>query len=88
MRAFTLLLNLLTAGQLLAAEPRYGVAVVDAAALWSVTKRSGVKVGVIDTGIDFDHPALRAAYRGGYDFAHNDRRRKRTAHSWPGWSCR
>jgi serine protease len=72
MRVFTVLLSLLTAGQLLAAEPRYGVSVVDAAALWPVTKGSGVKVGIIDTGIDFDHPALRAAYRGGYDFVRND----------------
>ncbi|WP_377350252.1 S8 family serine peptidase [Pontibacillus salicampi] len=27
----------------------------------------GVKVGVIDTGIDYTHPDLKANYRGGYD---------------------
>ncbi len=27
----------------------------------------GVKVGVIDTGIDYDHPDLKGAYKGGYD---------------------
>ncbi|WP_036821308.1 S8 family serine peptidase [Pontibacillus yanchengensis] len=27
----------------------------------------GVKVGVIDTGIDYDHPDLKVNYRGGYD---------------------
>lgn len=32
----------------------------------------GVKVGVIDTGIDYDHPDLEAAYAGGYDFVDDD----------------
>jgi serine protease len=68
----SVVVSLLTVGQLFAAEPQYGVAVVRAASLWSVTKGSGVKVGIIDTGIDLNHPALQAAYRGGYDFVHND----------------
>jgi subtilisin family serine protease len=33
---------------------------------------AGVKVAVIDTGIDYRHPALSHAYRGGYDFVNND----------------
>ena len=32
----------------------------------------GVKVGVIDTGIDYTHPVLIDAYKGGYDFVDND----------------
>jgi serine protease len=68
----TAVLVLLNVGQLVAAEPQYGLSIVRAAALWPVTKGSGVKVGIIDTGIDVDHPALRGAYRGGYDFVHND----------------
>lgn len=32
----------------------------------------GVKVGVIDTGIDYNHPDLEVAFKGGYDFVDND----------------
>lgn len=33
----------------------------------------GMKVGVIDTGIDYLHPDLKDAFKGGYDFVDNDR---------------
>ncbi|MFT4415404.1 S8 family serine peptidase [Fredinandcohnia humi] len=33
----------------------------------------GVKVGVIDTGIDYTHPDLRRNFRGGYDLVDGDR---------------
>ncbi|MFG2925280.1 S8 family serine peptidase [Streptomyces sp. NPDC048305] len=32
----------------------------------------GVKVGILDTGIDYDHPDLKGAYAGGYDFVDDD----------------
>ncbi|UOY92474.1 S8 family serine peptidase [Ectobacillus sp. JY-23] len=32
----------------------------------------GVKVGVLDTGIDYNHPDLKDVYKGGYDFINND----------------
>ncbi|WP_045518885.1 S8 family serine peptidase [Neobacillus niacini] len=32
----------------------------------------GIKVGVLDTGIDYNHPDLKDAYKGGYDFIDND----------------
>ncbi|WP_440602349.1 S8 family serine peptidase [Bacillus sp. GB_SG_008] len=32
----------------------------------------GIKVGVLDTGIDYNHPDLKGAYKGGYDFIDND----------------
>lgn len=64
--------SLLAVLPLAAAEPFYGVSVVHAASLWPVTKGRGIRVGIIDTGIDAAHPALAAAYRGGYDFVRND----------------
>lgn len=33
----------------------------------------GVKVGVIDTGIDYNHPDLRRSYGGGHDLVDNDK---------------
>jgi subtilisin family serine protease len=32
----------------------------------------GIKVGVLDTGIDYNHPDLDEVYKGGYDFIDND----------------
>ncbi|WP_341357501.1 S8 family serine peptidase [Rossellomorea sp. y25] len=32
----------------------------------------GIKVGVLDTGIDYNHPDLDEVYKGGYDFVDND----------------
>lgn len=32
----------------------------------------GIKIAVIDTGIDYNHPELAAIYKGGYDFYNND----------------
>ncbi len=33
---------------------------------------TGVKIAVLDTGIDYNHPDLAANYKGGFDFVNND----------------
>lgn len=32
----------------------------------------GIKVGVLDSGVDYNHPDLKDAYKGGYDFIDDD----------------
>ncbi|MGL5330074.1 MAG: S8 family serine peptidase [Peptostreptococcaceae bacterium] len=35
-------------------------------------KGEGIKVGVLDTGVDYNHPDLKDNYKGGYDFVDDD----------------
>ncbi|KKW20058.1 MAG: Serine protease, subtilase family [Parcubacteria group bacterium GW2011_GWA2_51_10] len=38
----------------------------------SANKGAGVKIGIIDSGVNYNHPDLNANYRGGYDFYYYD----------------
>ena len=48
-------------------EIPWGVKRVNAAGAWDTTMGEGVKVAIVDTGIDFNHPDLAAHYAGGYN---------------------
>jgi len=55
----------------------WGIDRIDAEQVWSTTKGDPIKVGVIDTGIDLNHPDLAANIKGGvstvwYTSSYND----------------
>jgi membrane-anchored mycosin MYCP len=41
---------------------------LDPARVWSVTRGAGVRVGVVDSGVDADNPQMRAKVFDGWDF--------------------
>lgn len=45
---------------------------IGARTVHAYTKGSTIKVAVIDTGIDYNHPDLSANYKGGYNFVANN----------------
>lgn len=51
-------------------EYPWGISRVNAHNAWSVTEGAGVKVAVIDTGINYDHEDLKDNYAGGVDFTY------------------
>ncbi|HAT72602.1 MAG TPA: peptidase S8 [Elusimicrobia bacterium] len=48
-------------------EIPWGVKRLNAAAAWDYTAGKDVKVAIVDTGMDFNHPDLAANYKGGYN---------------------
>lgn len=50
----------------------WNIAKVDAPRAWEKTKGAGIKVGIIDTGIDYNHPEFAGRFVGGYDNVNED----------------
>lgn len=44
----------------------WGVDRIDADLVWPITKAEGIKVAIVDTGIDLSHPDLKENIKGGY----------------------
>ncbi len=57
----------------LAQEVPWGITRIGAPMVHSIGNTgAGVKVAIIDTGIDYNHPDLAPNYKGGYDFCNED----------------
>lgn len=50
----------------------WGVRRIEAPLVWDTTSAEGIRVAVIDTGLDYSHPDLSARYAGGYDTFNQD----------------
>ena len=52
----------------------YGIDLIHARDVWAATRgfSTSVNVAILDTGIDYNHPELIAAYRGGYNVMTKD----------------
>ncbi|WOF33000.1 S8 family peptidase (plasmid) [Bacillus subtilis] len=46
----------------------WGLKTINAPRIWNKTKGEGVKILLIDTGIDTDHPDLKDSFKAGYNF--------------------
>lgn len=52
---------------------QWGISKIQAPSGWNVSRgSSNVKIAIVDTGIDYNHPDLKDRYIGGYDFVDND----------------
>jgi len=50
----------------------YGIPMLRAEELWSLGTGRGIRVGIVDTGVDLAHPDLAGNYKGGRDFFNSD----------------
>lgn len=50
----------------------WGISLVQAPALWHLTKGEGIKVAVLDTGVDYRHPDLSSNFKMGVNFTTNN----------------
>lgn len=60
----------------------WGVNRIDADLTWSASRGTGVRVAVLDTGIDADHPDLTDSLSGGINFVSRNPRKPADANAW------
>ncbi|WP_051330871.1 S8 family peptidase [Aneurinibacillus terranovensis] len=61
------------AGNQVALNVPWNIEVIKAPLVWPKSQGSGIRVGVLDTGIDYTHPALRGRVAGGYNIIAQNR---------------
>lgn len=57
---------------LAADNPDWGVVRIEAPQVWPTTSGTGIKIAVVDTGIDYTHQDLRSRFAGGWDTYNED----------------
>lgn len=50
----------------------WGIKKIEADQVWGTTGGAGIKVAVVDTGLDYTHPEFAGRYVGGYDTVNED----------------
>lgn len=53
-------------------NPDWGVTRIEAPQVWPTTTAEGLKIAVVDTGIDYNHQDLKARFAGGWDTYNED----------------
>ncbi len=57
----------------LAAEnPDWGIQRIEAPGVWETTSAEGIRIGIVDTGVDYTHPDLSTRFVGGIDNVNED----------------
>lgn len=51
----------------------WGVNLIQAPALWHLTKGEGIRVAILDTGVDYRHPDLSPNFKMGVNFTTSNR---------------
>ncbi len=71
-------------------QQNWGLELLSVPSVWHFTKGAGIKVAVLDTGVEQDHPDLEPNIKEAVDFtssAHGSTRHRWTRHTCGGYHC-